>query len=350
MPGQAIRIAVDAMGGDHAPAVVVQGAIAAASEAAMQLLLVGPRDVLQAEVDRFPGAAALAIELVDAPDVVKMDESYASIARRRRRTSVRVAADLVARGLADGLFTAGHSGAAILAAHGALGRMTGADRPALAATIPTVNGAAILIDAGATVECRPAHLLQFAHLGAAYASVVLGVGRPRVAVLSNGQEAAKGNELIRDASRLLAGSSLAFVGPLEATDLFVGDADVIVCDGFTGNVALKTSEGLVETIEHLLTDEIARTVTAQVGALLVRGAFRRFRTRLDYSESGGAPLLGVDGVCVIGHGRSSARAVERGVTLTARFAREGLVDRLKRVLAAGQPSQGQTTVQTDSQR
>lgn len=338
------------MGGDHAPAVVVQGAIAAASEAAMSLLLVGAREALQAELDRFPAAATLPIEIVDAPDAVRMDEPYASIARRRRPTSVRMAADLVARGRADGMFSAGHSGATILAAHGALGRMAGIDRPALAATIPTVNGAAILIDAGATVECRPSHLLEFAHLGAAYASVTLGVGRPRVAVLSNGQEAAKGNELIRDATRLLAESSLAFVGPLEATDLFVGDADVIVCDGFTGNVALKTSEGLVETIEHLLTDEVTRTVTAQVGALLVRGAFRRFRTRLDYSESGGAPLLGVEGVCVIGHGRSSARAVERGVALTARFAREGLVDRLKRTLAAGQPSQGQASLQTDSQR
>jgi glycerol-3-phosphate acyltransferase PlsX len=329
-----MRIAVDAMGGDQAPEVVVQGAVAAACQEPIRLLLVGPRPVVEAEVARYPEAAQLPIEIIDAPDVVAMDEPFSAIARRQRRTSVRVAADLVGRGVADALFTAGHSGAAILAAHGSLGRLPGADRPALAATIPTVVGAAILLDAGATVECRPVHLLQFAHLGAAYASVALGVARPRVALLSNGQEAGKGNELIREAYRLLEASSLTFVGPVEATDLFVGDADVVVCDGFTGNVALKTSEGLVEAIEHLLADEIAKTVTAQVGALLTRGAFRRFRARLDYSEYGGAPLLGVEGLCVIGHGRSSARAIERGVALTARFARERLVERLRQVLAA----------------
>ena len=332
-----MRIAVDAMGGDQAPEVVVQGAVTAACQQAIHLMLVGPRSTIEAEVARYPEAAQLPIEIIDAPDVVAMDEPFSSIARRQRRTSVRVAADLVGRGVADALFTAGHSGAAILAAHGSLGRLPGADRPALAATIPTVSGAAILLDAGATVECRPGHLLQFAHLGAAYASVALGVTRPRVALLSNGQEAGKGNELIRETYRLLESSTLLFVGPVEATDLFVGDADVIVCDGFTGNVALKTSEGLVEAIEHLLADEIAKTVTAQVGALLTRGAFRRFRTRLDYSEYGGAPLLGVEGVCVIGHGRSSARAIERGVLLTARFARERLVDRLRQVLAATPP-------------
>lgn len=350
MPVQGVRIAVDAMGGDHAPAAVVQGAVAAAGEASMRLLLVGPHDVLRAELDRFPEAAALSVEVIDAPDVVAMDEPFAAIARRQRRTSVRVAADLVARGLADALFTAGHSGAAILAAHASLGRMRGTDRPALAATLPTASGAAILVDAGATVECRPAHLLRFAELGSAYARVALGVVRPRVALLSNGQEAGKGNELIREASQLLSSSTLAFVGPVEANDLFVGDADVIVCDGFTGNVVLKTSEGLVETIEHLLADEVARTVTAQVGALMVRGAFRRFRTRLDYSESGGAPLLGVEGICVIGHGRSSARAIERGVALTARFAREGLVARLKQVLATVEAPHEQTSFETDTRR
>ncbi len=329
-----MRIAVDAMGGDRAPDVVVQGAVAAACEDPIRLLLVGPRAVIEAEVARYPEAAALPIEIVDAPDVVAMDEPFSAIARRQRRTSVRVAADLVGRGLADAVFTAGHSGAAILAAHGSLGRLPGADRPALAATIPTMGGAAVLLDAGATVECRPAHLLQFAQLGAAYACVALGLTRPRVALLSNGEEAGKGNELTREAYRLLEASTLAFVGAVEATDLFVGDADVVVCDGFTGNIALKTSEGLVEAIEHLLADEVARTVTAQVGALLTRGAFRRFRARLDYAEYGGAPLLGVEGLCVIGHGRSSARAIERGIGLTARFVRDQLVERLRQGLSA----------------
>lgn len=333
MPPTGIRIAVDAMGGDHAPAVVVQGAVAAASQEPIRLLLAGPHAVIEAELSRYPEAARLPIDILDAADVVGMDEALATIVRRRRRTSVRVAADAVAQGRADAVFTAGHSGAAILAAHGSLGRLAGADRPALAATIPTMAGAAVLLDAGATVECRPHHLVQFAYLGAAYASVALGVTQPRVALLSNGEEAGKGNDLIREAYKLLEASALTFVGAVEATDLFVGEADVIVCDGFTGNIALKTSEGLVEAIEHLLADEVAKTVTAQVGALLTRGAFRRFRARLDYSEYGGAPLLGVEGVCVIGHGRSSARAVERGLGLTAGFARDGLVDRLRQVLA-----------------
>jgi phosphate acyltransferase len=212
--------------------------------------------------------------------------------------------------------------------------LPGAERPALAATLPTLTGSAVLVDAGASVECRPEHLLQFARLGVAYACVALGVSRPRVALLSNGAESVKGTELVREAYRLLQASSMSFVGAVEATELFTGHADVIVCDGFTGNIALKTGEGLVDAIEQLLADELASTVAAQVGALLTRGAFRRFKSRLDYSEYGGAPLLGVGGLCVIGHGRSSARAVERGVALTAHFAREGLMDRVRATLVS----------------
>jgi phosphate acyltransferase len=322
-------VAVDVMGGEQAPEAVVQGAVAAALHGSIALSLAGPRAVIEAELARYPEAAGISLEILDAPDAVAMDEPLAAISRRQRRTSVRVAAEAVGRGLADGVYSAGHSGAAILAAHAALGRLDGADRPALAATLPTLSGSAVLVDAGATVSCRPVHLVQFAGLGAAYASIALDIARPRVALLSNGREAGKGTDLVREAYGLLEHSPLAFVGAIEATDLFAGEADVIVCDGFTGNVALKTSEGLVEAIEQLLADELASTVAAQVGALLTRGAFRRFRARLDYSEYGGAPLLGIDGLCVIGHGRSSARAVERGVALTAHFAREGLVDRLR---------------------
>jgi phosphate acyltransferase len=322
------------MGGDHAPESVVQGAVAAASQGRIGLTLAGPRAVIEAELARYPEASSIPLEILDAPDVVAMDEPLAAIARRQRRTSVRVAAEAVGRGLADGLYTAGHSGAAILAAHAVLGRLPGAERPALAATLPTLTGSAVLVDAGASVECRPEHLLQFARLGVAYACVALGVSRPRVALLSNGAESVKGTELVREAYRLLQASSMSFVGAVEATELFTGHADVIVCDGFTGNIALKTGEGLVDAIEQLLADELASTVAAQVGALLTRGAFRRFKSRLDYSEYGGAPLLGVGGLCVIGHGRSSARAVERGVALTAHFAREGLMDRVRATLVS----------------
>jgi phosphate acyltransferase len=322
------------MGGDHAPESVVQGAVAAAAQGRIGLTLAGPRAVIEAELARYPETSSIPLEILDAPDVVAMDEPLAAIARRQRRTSVRVAAEAVGRGLADGLYTAGHSGAAILAAHAVLGRLPGAERPALAATLPTLSGSAVLVDAGASVECRPEHLLQFARLGVAYACVALGVSRPRVALLSNGAESVKGTELVREAYRLLQASSMSFVGAVEATELFTGHADVIVCDGFTGNIALKTGEGLVDAIEQLLADELASTVAAQVGALLTRGAFRRFKSRLDYSEYGGAPLLGVGGLCVIGHGRSSARAVERGVTLTAHFAREGLMDRVRATLVS----------------
>ena len=323
-----MRIAVDAMGGDDAPRTVVHGAVTAAREDGLALTLVGARAVLEDELARFPEVDSLSIRILDAPDVVGMAESALAV-RRRPGASVRVAAEQVAAGEAAALFTAGHSGAAVIAAHGAFGLLEGIERPAIAATIPTRDGAAILVDAGASVSCRPEHLVVFARLGAAYASVVLGVDRPRVGLLSNGEEAGKGTSLIRQAHAGIAATPLHFVGNLDASELFSGAADVIVCDGFTGNVVLKTSEGLVEAIDALMADEVARSVTAQVGAVLTRGALRRFRARLDYSEYGGAPLLGLRHVCVIGHGRSSPRAIATGVRLAARFARERLVARLE---------------------
>jgi glycerol-3-phosphate acyltransferase PlsX len=328
-----MRIAVDAMGGDDAPRSVVHGAVAAAREDGLALTLVGARTVLEDELSRFPEVDGLSIRILDATDVVGMHES-ALAARRRPGVSVRVAAEAVASGEASALFTAGHSGAAVIAAHGAFGLIDGIERPAIAATIPTREGAAVLIDAGASVSCRPDHLVVFARLGAAYASAVLGIDRPRVGLLSNGEEAGKGTTLVRGAHARIAETPLHFIGNLDASELFTGAADVIVCDGFTGNVVLKTSEGLVEAIEGLMAEEMARSVTAQVGAVLSRGALRRFRARLDYSEYGGAPLLGLRHLCVIGHGRSSPKAIATGVRLTARFARERLVARLQNSLAS----------------
>ena len=327
-----MRIAVDAMGGDDAPRVVVQGAVTAAREDGLSLLLVGARAVLEDELARCPDVEGLSIEIREASDVIGMSEP--ALAARRPTASVCVAAEAVARRDAAALFTAGHSGAAVIATHRVFGLLDGIERPAIAATLPTRDGAAILVDAGASVSCRPAHLAVFARLGAAYASVVLGLERPRVGLLSNGEEAGKGTTLVRGAHARIAASSLDFVGNLDASELFSGAADVIVCDGFTGNVVLKTSEALVEAIDALMADEVARSVTAQVGAVLTRGALRRFRARLDYSEYGGAPLLGLRHVCVIGHGRSSPRAITTGVRLAARFARERLVTRLEDGLRA----------------
>src|SRR6185503_9105229 len=239
-----IWIAVDAMGGDFAPRPVVDGALAAARHFDLGVALVGPAEVLDAELRRQTVPDPARIRIIDAPDLVAMDEAPAAALRRKPRASIKVAAESVARGEAAALFSAGHTGATVMAAYGAFGTLPGVDRPALAATIPSPRGPAVLLDVGASLECRPHHLLQFAVMGCVYARVALGIPAPRVGLLSIGEEETKGNELTREAHRLLKGSPLAFVGNVEARAVYNGNADVIVCDGFTGNVALKISEGL----------------------------------------------------------------------------------------------------------
>ena len=221
-----------------------------------------------------------------------------------------------------------------MAAHAAFGRLPGVDRPALATIIPTRRDPAVLLDSGATVECRPQHLVQFAVMGSAYARVALGCRAPRVGLLSVGEEESKGNDLTREAHQLLKSAPITFVGNIEGRDVYAGEADVIVCDGFTGNVTLKISEGLVETVERLLHDELSATFGTRVGYLLSRQAFRRFRKRMDYAEYGGAPLVGLNGLCVVGHGRSSAKAVRNGVAMAARIAQDGLLEKLAHEVAA----------------
>jgi len=215
-----------------------------------------------------------------------------------------------------------------MAAHGAFGMLRGVDRPALAVTIPTRRRPAVLLDVGASVECRPHHLLQFAVMGEVYTRTVLGTDSPRVGLLSTGAEASKGNELTREAHQLLKASTLNFVGNVEARDVYSGDADVIVCDGFTGNVALKISEGLVGLVEDLLSEELSSTITMRVGSLLTRRALRHFRRRVDYSEYGGAPLLGVAGVTIVGHGRSSAKAARNAIAMAYRLAADRFLERV----------------------
>lgn len=317
------------MGGDHAPAHPVDGAVAAARNQGIAIDLIGRESAIRAELERHPDIGALDVHVIDAPDVIEMSESPAKALRRKPRASIRVAAERVAAGDAVAMFSAGHTGASVVAAHAVFGMVPGVDRPALAPTVPTHSGAAVLLDAGATVECKPAHLLQFAHMGAVYSRVGLGVEQPRIGLLSIGEEETKGNELTRDAHQLLKASALQFVGNVEARGIFSGDADVIVCDGFTGNVALKLSEGLVEMVEGLLGEELQSTFSSQVGYLLSRRAFRRFRKRVDYSEFGGAPLLGVAGLCIVGHGRSSVKAVRNAVVMASRMAGNRMMDRLK---------------------
>jgi glycerol-3-phosphate acyltransferase PlsX len=307
-------IAVDAMGGDFAPRLVVDGAIAATRNPDLGVALVGRADLVEAEVARHGDADRTRVRIVDAPDVVTMEESPSAALQRKSGASIRVAADMVATGDAAALFSAGHTGATVMAAHAAFGMLPGVDRPALAATIPRPQRPAILLDVGASVECRPPHLVQFAVMGGVYARVAFGIEAPRVGLLSIGEEATKGNELTREAHRLLKASTLSFIGNVEARDVYSGKADVIVCDGFTGNVALKVSEGLVEVLADFLTDD--------------------FRRRVDYSEYGGAPLLGVAGVTIVGHGRSSAKAVQNAVALAHRFAAARFIERVEREIAS----------------
>ena len=322
------------MGGDHAPSAVVDGAVAAARHLEVHIALVGARAALEEALSSHPDWSRLRIEIVEAPDVIAMTDSPAAALRRKPRASIRVAADMVRQKAADALVSAGHTGATVMAAHGAFGTIPGVDRPALAASIPTRARPAILVDAGANVECRPHHLLQFAVMGGVYARVTLGVERPRIGLLSVGEEATKGNELTRDAHQLLKAAPLNFIGNVEGREIYSGIADVIVCDGFTGNVVLKTSEGLVETVEALLGDELQGTFSSQMGYLLSRRAFRRFRRRVDYSEYGGAPLLGVAGLAIVGHGRSSAKAIRNAIAMAYRFATGDFVRRVERDIAA----------------
>ncbi len=329
-----IHIAVDAMGGDEAPGHIVDGALAASRHFDLGVTLVGPADRLEQELSRHPGVDRDRVRIVHADAVIEMAESPTAALRRKPNASIRIAADAVARGEASALFSAGHTGATVMAAHAAFGMLPGVDRPALAATIPTRRHPAVLLDVGASVECRPQHLLQFAVMGSVYARVAFAIDTPRVGLLSIGEEETKGNELTREAHRLLKASPLCFIGNVEARDVYSGAADVIVSDGFTGNIALKVSEGLVEVIEELLRDELSSTITTRVGSLLTSRAMRHFQKRVDYSEYGGAPLLGPAGIAIVGHGRSSAKAVRNAVAMAYRFVSSQFIERVEREIAA----------------
>jgi phosphate acyltransferase len=323
-----MRIAIDAMGGDDAPGSIIDGALVAARHHQIGLLLVGDTALIERELSRHPAAGSLDIDILDTPDRIVMSERASAALRRTPRASIRLAAEAVRDGRAAALVSAGHTGATVMAAVGTFSRLAGVDRPALATLIPTRQEPAVLLDSGASVECRPQHLVQFALMGAAYARIALRCDKPRVGLLSVGEEEGKGNELTREAHQLLKLAPVNFVGNLEGRHVFAGGADVIVCDGFTGNVTLKTSEGLVEMIEALLHAELMSTFGTRVGYLLSGQAFRRFRKRVDYSEYGGAPLLGIDNICIVGHGRSSPKAVSNAVTMAVRAVRERLVERL----------------------
>jgi glycerol-3-phosphate acyltransferase PlsX len=327
-------IAVDAMGSDRAPKPEIEGAILAARHHHVQVLLVGREDVLRQELSHHPQAARLPIEVVHASEVITMEDKAAQALRAKRDSSMRVGIRLVHDGRADGFVTAGNTGAAMATAKIILGTLPGVDRPALAAVFPTAAGtAAILVDVGANVDCKPNNLEQFAIMGEIYFRSIFGTRRPRVGLLSNGEEESKGNELTRDAYKLLKQLPVNFVGNVEGRDLYNGQVDVIVCDGFVGNVALKISEGVVELVREALKDSLRATITRQVGFLLSRKAFVEFKKRVDYTEYGGAPLLGLKGVCIVSHGSSNANAIKNAVRVASEFAQHQINAKIEQELS-----------------
>ena len=337
-------IALDAMGSDRAPKPEIEGAIHAARHYGVRVLLVGPEATIKAELDRHPTASRLPIDIIHASEYITMEDKVEAI-RGKRDSSMRIGLRLVREGRAGGFVTAGNTGAAMATAKMVLGAIPGVDRPALAAVFPTAPGtAAILLDVGANVDCTPQNLEQFAVMGEIYSRAMFGTRRPRVGLLSIGEEENKGNELTRESFQLLKHLPLNFVGNVEGRDLFTGHVDVIVADGFVGNVALKISEGVANLVRTALKESLKATITRQVGYLLSRSAFSDFKKRIDHTEYGGAPLLGVKGVCIITHGSSNTNAMKNAVRVAAEFAQRGINESIERGLAALRPAPTETEV------
>lgn len=326
------RIAVDAMGGDHAPREVVHGALMAAGQYPVELILVGREETIRSEALRFASALPENITIRDAREVVAMDDTAITALRTKRNSSVRVAASLVAEGAAQAFVSAGNTGAAWTAAKKEMGMIEGVARPALAAIVPRTGGYTLILDVGASVDSKPHHLREFAVMGHFYAQLVFGIEAPRVGLLSIGEEEGKGNELTRQTFRVLKETGLNFVGNAEGRDIYNGSADVIICDGFIGNVVLKASEALGEMVTRSLREELEKNAARKLGAALTRPAFKALRRRMDYTEYGGAPLLGVNGGCIICHGRSTAPAIKNAIRVAAEFADHNLNAKIEREL------------------
>lgn len=328
-----MKIAVDAMGGDHGPAVVVEGAVAAAREFGASVILVGDEATLGRELDRLR-ARDLATEVRHASQVVGMAEAPSQALRRKRDSSLRIAAELVRDGEASAFVSAGNTGAAMAISMFVIGVLRGIDRPAIAALLPSLRGFTVLLDAGANVNPKPWHLFQFALMGHVYARDILALERPRVGLLSVGEEEGKGNELTREAYELLKESRLNFVGNIEGRDIYNGSCDVVVTDGFTGNVAIKISESLADMLSTMVTEELRRDLRSRAAGALGLPAFDRIRRRVDYTEAGGAPLLGIDGAAIVCHGSSPAKAIKNAVRVAGEWAKAGLNEHIKAALDA----------------
>ena len=316
-----MKVALDAMGGDFAPEMTIAGAVEAVNEYDVEVILVGDRQQLTDSLrgKRHPPHK---ISIVHTSEVVAMNESPAIALRKKKNSSIRVAIELVKSNLADAAVSAGNSGVAMATSLFILGKLPNVDRPAIATIMPSLTGFFVLIDAGANVDCKPENLMQFALMGNAYCKALFDVPDPQVSLLSIGEEDTKGNELTKEAFKLLKHSGINFTGNMEGKDIFSGNADVIVCDGFIGNIVLKVSEGLAETILKMLKREIVNVTTGKLGYLMIKPAIRNFRKRTDYSEYGGAPLLGINGTCIISHGRSSSKAIKNAIRVSAEMAKK----------------------------
>ncbi|BDV43186.1 phosphate acyltransferase [Geotalea uraniireducens] len=315
------------MGGDNAPAIEVAGAVAAAREYGIPITLVGDTERLRQELDKHD-VRGLDISLHHASEVVGMHDAASDAVRRKKDSSIRVAFELVKSGEADVVVSAGNSGATMAAGMFVLKRLKGIDRPAIAQIFPTLRGKTLVLDVGGNVDCKPIHLVQFAIMGEVYARHVIGVDQPRIGLLSNGEEDSKGNELTRETNSILKNISFEYVGYVEGRDIFNGMVDVVVCDGFVGNVVLKLSEGLADAVGKMLKYEIKRSFLSKLGYLFVHKAFKNFKKKVDYAEYGGAPLLGINGVAMICHGGSNVKAIKNAIHFAHEYARKGVNQRL----------------------
>ena len=333
-----MRIALDAMGGDNAPEVNLRGALEAAQTWDCEVVLIGPKSRLEADLRHF-NTRKLPVTIFDAPDVVGMSEAPVEACRAKPRSSIMVAAELHAQGKVDAMVSAGNSGATMTAALFHLKRLEGVSRPAIATVMPTLIGRCVVLDMGANVDCKPKHLYQFAVMGSIYAQEVLGLPNPRVGLLSIGEEEGKGNELTLGAHELLKASSLNYIGNVEGRDIPFGRIEVTTCDGFVGNVVLKFGEGLAEAVMKLMKDEIKKHPLAILSAaLFLRGVFNDLKKKLDYAEYGGAPLLGVNGVAVISHGKSNVKAIKNAIGVAAESVKHDINGKIRHILQEYNPN------------
>jgi glycerol-3-phosphate acyltransferase PlsX len=327
-----VRIAVDAMGGDHAPAIVIEGVVDYVRENVREdgftIVLVGKEKEIQRELKKYKNVPLDRLEIVDALEEITMKEHFLSYWRKREKTSIKKAIDLVKSDRAAAMVSAGNTGAVMALAKNVLGSMKNIDRPALAIMLPTLKGTSLLLDVGANTDSKPQHLVQFALMGRVYLENIFGIRNPRVGLMNIGEEEAKGNELAKTTHNLLKNLDINFVGNIEGRDVYLGEADLIVTDGFTGNVALKVSEGLADAMLSMLKREIMSNLFSKIGFFFLKRSLKRIRKKLDYAEYGGALLLGVNGIVIIGHGNSNAKAIKNAISLSVRFISQKVLQKI----------------------